>query len=54
MKNSRRTVVVVCAEEWDRKGHRPGNLAKFFAESPLRNSGLEIARIKDGPQEIDL
>ncbi len=53
-KNGRKAVVVVSAEEWDRKTHRPGNLAEFFAESPLRNSGLEIARIKHGPREIDL
>jgi prevent-host-death family protein len=53
-KNGRRAVVVVSAEEWDRKAHRPGNLAEFFAESPLRNSGLEVARTKDGPRETDL
>jgi prevent-host-death family protein len=53
-KNGRRAVVVVSAEEWDRKAHRPGNLAEFFAESPLRNSGLEVERTKDGPRETDL
>jgi prevent-host-death family protein len=53
-KNGRTAVVVVSAEEWERKAHRPGNLAEFFAESPLRGSGLEITRTKDGPREIDL
>jgi prevent-host-death family protein len=40
-KNGRIAVVVVSAEEWQRKTHRPGNLAAFFAESPLRGSGLK-------------
>jgi len=45
-KNGRTAVVVVSAEEWERKTHRPGNLAAFFAESPLRGSGLKAARKK--------
>jgi prevent-host-death family protein len=53
-KNGRTAVVVVSAEEWERKAHRPGNLAEFFAESPLRGSGLEVTRTKDSPREIDL
>jgi prevent-host-death family protein len=53
-KNGRITVVVVSAEEWERKTRRPGNLAEFFAESPLRDSGIETPRKKDGPREGDL
>jgi prevent-host-death family protein len=53
-KNGRTAVVVVSAEEWERKTHRPGSLAEFFAGSPLRGSGLEIARAKDGPRKVDL
>jgi len=53
-KNGRTAVVVVSAEEWARKAHRPGNLAEFFAESPLRGSGLEITRTKDEPRKVDL
>ncbi len=34
--------VVVSVEEWKRKSRRKGNLAEFFATSPLRNSGLEL------------
>jgi len=45
---------VVSAEEWQRKTRRPGNLAEFFAESPLRGTALGVARAKDGPREIDL
>jgi prevent-host-death family protein len=53
-KNGRTAVVVVSAEEWERKTRRPGNLAEFFAESPLRGSSLKAPRKKDGPREIDL
>jgi prevent-host-death family protein len=46
------TVVVVSAEEWERKTRRAGNLAEFFAESPLRDSGLQVTRTKDGPRRV--
>ncbi|CAN5908620.1 type II toxin-antitoxin system Phd/YefM family antitoxin [soil metagenome] len=47
-------VVVVSAEEWQRKTRRRGTLAEFFADSPLRGSGLEIGRSEAGPRPIDL
>jgi prevent-host-death family protein len=53
-KHGRTAVVVVSAEEWERKTHRPGNLAEFFAESPLRGSGLKAPRTKDGPRKVEL
>jgi prevent-host-death family protein len=53
-KSGKTAVIVVSAEEWDRKTRRPGNLAEFFAESPLRGSDLEVSRIKDGPRKVDL
>ena len=53
-KNGHTAVVVVSAEEWERKTHRPGNLAEFFAESPLRDSGLDAPRMKGGLREVDL
>src|SRR6266700_3207404 len=37
-RNGRTAVVVVSAEEWERKTKRSGNLAEFFAASPLRGS----------------
>jgi prevent-host-death family protein len=46
-RNGRRAVVVVDAEEWDRKTRRTGNLAEFLAASPLRGSGLKARRVKD-------
>jgi prevent-host-death family protein len=53
-RNGRTAVVVVSAEEWARKTHRPGNLAEFFAESPLRGSELKVHRTKDAPRKVDL
>ena len=48
------TVVVVSDEEWQRKTRRTGNLAEFFAASPLRSSGLKLTRVKGGfrPPEL--
>jgi len=53
-RNGRPAVIVVSAEEWDRRTRRKGNLAEFFAASPLHGSGLELERVKDGPRDIDL
>ena len=53
-RNGRKAVVVVATEEWERKTRRAGNLAEFFAQSPLRGSGLKTERIKDQPQKLDL
>jgi len=53
-RNGSMVVVIVSAEEWERKTRRKGNLAEFFAASPLRNSGLKIERSKDKPRKIDL
>jgi prevent-host-death family protein len=53
-RHGRKVVVVVAAEEWERKTGRQGTLADFFAASPLRDSGLEIERPQDGPRHIDL
>jgi prevent-host-death family protein len=53
-RNGRRAVVVVDAEEWERKTKRSGNLAEFFAASPLRGSGMKVRRSKDRLRPIDL
>jgi len=44
-RHGREAVVVVAVEEWERKTARKGNLADFFAGSPLRGSGLNVKRI---------
>lgn len=46
-RNGRRAVVVVDAEEWDKKTRRTGNLAEFLAASPLPGSRLKVRRPKD-------
>jgi prevent-host-death family protein len=53
-RNGRKAVVVVAADEWERKSKRSGNLADFFASSPLRDSGLQLERVKGSPREIEL
>lgn len=53
-KNGRTAVVVVSADEWERKTRRAGNLAEFLAASPLRESGLEVERQRDRPRDLDL
>jgi prevent-host-death family protein len=47
-------VVVVSAEEWERKTRRTGTLAEFFASSPLRESDLDVTRSEELPRTIDL
>ena len=53
-RKGRTTAVVVGAEEWQRKTKRVGNLAEFFATSPLRGSRLTIRRSKEPARKIEL
>jgi prevent-host-death family protein len=53
-RNGRIAAVVVGADEWDRKTRRTGNLAEFFATSPLRESGLRARRKKGSLRRPDL
>jgi prevent-host-death family protein len=53
-RKGRKTVIVVSADEWERRTARRGNLAEFFAESPLRGSGLRVERAQDGPRDVSL
>ena len=53
-RHGRRTAVLVSAEEWERKARRTGNLADFFAASPLRGSGLTVERRADRPRAVEL
>ena len=45
-------MVVVGEEEWQRKTKHVGNLAEFFAASPLRGSGLKLRRLQERPRKI--
>jgi prevent-host-death family protein len=53
-RNGRTTAVIVAAEEWERKTKRKGNLAEFFAASPLRGSGVQIKRLRGGLRKVRL
>ena len=53
-KNGRVAVMVVSAQEWEKKLLRVRNLAQFLAESPLPGSGLRVQRRKDGPRKVEL
>lgn len=53
-KRGRTAAIVVASEEWERKTKRSGNLAEFFAASPLRGSKLKIRRLKAQPRKINL
>jgi prevent-host-death family protein len=53
-RRGRKAAVVVSADEWERRNRRDGNLAEFFARSPLRRSGLKVERIKGGLRDVDL
>ena len=53
-KRGRTAAIVVGAEEWERKTKRAGNLAEFFAASPLRESGLTVRRRKTQPRKVNL
>ena len=53
-RSGRKAVVVVSAEEWERKTRPAGSLADFFAASPLRGSRLRIKRSQDKARVIEL
>ena len=53
-RNGSKTVVIVSADEWERKSRRSGNLAEFFAASPLRGSSLSASRKRDRARDPDL
>lgn len=53
-RKGKKAVVIVAAEEWERKTKRKGTLAEFLASSPLGDAGLSIERSTEMPREIDL
>lgn len=53
-RNGKPSVVVVSAEEWQRKTARRGTLAEFLLESPLRGAELELGRLLDEPRDLPL
>jgi prevent-host-death family protein len=53
-RSGRKAVVVVSAKEWERKTKRKGNLAEFFASSPLRGSRIRVKRASAKARGFDL
>jgi prevent-host-death family protein len=53
-RHGKNAVVVVSAQEWERKTKRKGSFAEFLWNSPLRGSGLVIDRVDDESRKIDL
>jgi prevent-host-death family protein len=51
-RNGKPSVVVVSAEEWQRKTVRKGTLAEFLMGSPLRGADLELERQRDEPRDL--
>lgn len=53
-RNGKPSVVVVSAEEWQRKTTRKGTLAEFLMASPLRGAELDLERQRDEPRDLSL
>ncbi|MBB4278496.1 type II toxin-antitoxin system Phd/YefM family antitoxin [Rhizobium mongolense] len=53
-RNGKPSVVVVSAEEWQRKTARKGSLAEFLMDSPLRGTDLDLERQRDEPRDSPL
>lgn len=53
-RNGKPSVVVVSAEEWQRKTVRKGTLAQFLLESPMRGADLNLERQRDEPRDLPL
>ena len=53
-KNGKRSVVIVSAEEWDRKSRRQGTLVEFLNASPLKGVELDLRRIDTPLRDLEL
>lgn len=53
-RNGKPSVVVVSAEEWQKKTARRGSLAEFLLASPLRGADLDIERQQEEPRDLSL
>ncbi|APH74918.1 type II toxin-antitoxin system Phd/YefM family antitoxin [Aquibium oceanicum] len=53
-RNGKPSVVVVSAEEWQRKTVRKGTLAEFLMDSPMRGAELDLERQRDEPRDLQL
>jgi prevent-host-death family protein len=53
-RNGKPSVVVVSAQEWQKKTARRGSLAEFLLASPLRGADLDVERQGDQPRDLSL
>ncbi|BCH62635.1 type II toxin-antitoxin system Phd/YefM family antitoxin [Agrobacterium vitis] len=53
-RNGKPSVVVVSAEEWEKKTARRGSLAEFLLASPMRDAELDLERQHDEPRDLSL
>lgn len=53
-RNGKPSVVIVSAEEWQRKTVRKSTLAEFLMDSPLRGTDLDLERQRDEPRDLRL
>ena len=53
-RHGRPTAVIVDVDEWERRTRRTGTLAEFFANSPLKDSGLQTTRRRDRARKVRL
>lgn len=53
-RNGKPSVVVVSAEEWEKKTAHRGSLAEFLLASPLRGADLDTERQSDEPRDLSL
>lgn len=53
-RNGKPSVVVVSAEEWQKKTARRGSLAEYLLGSPLRGADLDTERQNDEPRDLSL
>ena len=47
-------VVVVAVKEFQQATKPKKKLSEFFAESPLKGSGINLERVRDFPREVKL
>ncbi|MBW4656875.1 MAG: type II toxin-antitoxin system Phd/YefM family antitoxin [Kaiparowitsia implicata GSE-PSE-MK54-09C] len=53
-RNGKPIVVVVSAEEWERRTARKGTLAQFLLGSPLQGGNIDLERLRDEPYDLPL
>lgn len=53
-RNGKPAVVLVSADEWERRTVPKDNLYDFLRNSPLRGADIDLERIDEQPRDLDL